>query len=411
MTISCTTAFSPTSIQQRTINDGNIRHRSSIHHNPIHQQSINTKLNHKQTSTSLNILGSDGGILGVGAPEIAVSLLVGYFVLGPSDLYKLVKEIGKFIQNFRTLGAEAATAFEGTMENQLELTELRKAQSELNDAFNFRRSINTSEGSDAFDKSSFSDNVAAAAAESSAAAAVGGVGTAVASDGSTVKVEEGTTIKKKRRLVRRKKKKVVIEPEEEPMEEINVPSESDEYPDLDMLDAVDLTEEERLRAERLDRLTGGGSSSSSDEDDGDDDDEPDWFNASEEDIASAEPETDPALSAFEKNRFQSQLSADDWNKQVMDNEDELSPLSLVMQRLAILEEEKNAADKLIEEEYQKRMDNEDKYYLEKRQVLMDAITDVQTNVYGGGDDEDDDKQKEKGSEEKVLEESGPKFNA
>jgi len=267
----------------------------------------------------------------VGAPEIAVSLLVGYFVLGPSDLYKLVKEIGKFIQNFRTLGAEAAKSFEGTMENQLELTELRKAQSELNDAFSFRRSINTNEGGEVFESGSFSDNVAAAAAESSAAV-VGGVGTAVASDGTTVKVEEGTTIKKKRRLVRRKKKKVVIEPEEElPMEEINVPSESDEYPDLDMLDAVDLTEEERLRAERLDRLTGGSSSLSDDDDD--DDDEPDWSNASEEDIASEvlnqqqppESETDPALSAFEKNRFQSQLSADEWNKQVMDNEDELSP--------------------------------------------------------------------------------------
>ena len=86
-----------------------------------------------------------------------------------------------------------------------------------------------------------------------------------------------------------------------------------------------------------------------------------------------------------------------------------------MQRLAILEEEKNAADKRIEEEYQKRMDNEDKYYLEKRQVLMDAITDVQTSVYGGeGDDDDDDgdNKKEEGSEKKVLEESvGPKFSA
>ena len=330
MTVSCTTAFSPTTIQRTIINDGNnIRHRSSIHHNPIQQRTFQPKLQHKQSSTSLNILGTDGGILGVGAPEIAVITLVGYFVLGPTDLYKLVKEIGKFIQNFRTLGAEAAKSFEGTMENQLELTELRKAQSELNDAFSFRRSINTNEGGEAFESGSFSDNIAAAAAESSAAV-VGGVGTAVASDGTTVKIDEGTTIKKKRRLVRRKKKKVAIEPEEQPMEEINVPSESDEYPDLDMLDAVDLTEEERLRAERLDRLTAGSSSSSSD--DGDDGAEPDWFKASEEDIASEvlnqqqpEPETDPALSAFERNRFQSQLSADEWNKQVMENEDELSP--------------------------------------------------------------------------------------
>ena len=40
---------------------------------------------------------------------------VAVIVLGPSDLYKLVKEIGKFIQNARTLGAEAAKSFEGTI--------------------------------------------------------------------------------------------------------------------------------------------------------------------------------------------------------------------------------------------------------------------------------------------------------
>ena len=51
----------------------------------------------------------------------ATILLVGYFVLGPSDLYKLVKEIGKFIQNVRTLGTEATKTFENTMESQLEL--------------------------------------------------------------------------------------------------------------------------------------------------------------------------------------------------------------------------------------------------------------------------------------------------
>lgn len=57
---------------------------------------------------------------------------------------------------------------------------------------------------------------------------------------------------------------------------------------------------------------------------------------------------------------------------------------MVMQRLAILEEEKNAADKRLEEEYEKRMNNEDKYYLEKRRVLEEAITDIQEGVYGGG---------------------------
>ena len=38
------------------------------------------------------------------------------------------------------------------MEDQLELKELRRAQSELNEAFGFRRSINTSEFGEAFDR-------------------------------------------------------------------------------------------------------------------------------------------------------------------------------------------------------------------------------------------------------------------
>ena len=35
------------------------------------------------------------GFLNFGTPEVAVILAVGYFVLGPSDLYKLVKEAGE----------------------------------------------------------------------------------------------------------------------------------------------------------------------------------------------------------------------------------------------------------------------------------------------------------------------------
>lgn len=58
-------------------------------------------------------------------------------------------------------------------------------------------------------------------------------------------------------------------------------------------------------------------------------------------------------------------------------------VSMVMQRLAILDEEKRSADKRIEEEYMRRLDNEDKYYLEKRNVLLEAITDIQEGVFGG----------------------------
>jgi len=56
---------------------------------------------------------------------------------------------------------------------------------------------------------------------------------------------------------------------------------------------------------------------------------------------------------------------------------------MVMQRLAILDEEKRSADKRIEEEYMRRLDNEDKYNLEKRTVLLEAITDIQEGVFGG----------------------------
>ena len=57
-----------------------------------------------------------------------------------------------------------------------------------------------------------------------------------------------------------------------------------------------------------------------------------------------------------------------------------------MRRLAILEEEKNAADRRIEEEYRRRMDNEDRYYLEKRRALEGAIMEIQESVYGTSDD-------------------------
>jgi len=61
---------------------------------------------------------------------------------------------------------------------------------------------------------------------------------------------------------------------------------------------------------------------------------------------------------------------------------------MVMKRLAILEEEKTAADKRIEEEYERRMNNEDKYYLEKRELLMETITDIQEGVYGSNEAEE-----------------------
>ena len=154
---------------------------------------------------------------------------MGYFILGPSELYKLVKEIGKFIQNFRTLGAEATKSFEATMENQLELTELRKAQRELNDAFSFRRSINTDEYAEAFDEGLLSRGGSAG----EAAAVMSTTAVVAAAGENAVGCQEGTYVKRKKRKLVRRKKKMVVE------EEVPAASTSDllmEYPDLELLD-------------------------------------------------------------------------------------------------------------------------------------------------------------------------------
>ena len=71
---------------------------------------------------------------------------------------------------------------------------------------------------------------------------------------------------------------------------------------------------------------------------------------------------------------------------------------MVMQRLAILEEEKNAADKRLEEEYQRRMDNEDRFYLEKRRALEGAIADIQEGAFAGSGEGDGAKEESKEEE-------------
>jgi Sec-independent protein translocase protein TatA len=371
--------------------------------------SSNKKNMRKGTELGM-FLGNDGGILGVGAPEIAVTLLVGYFILGPSDLYKLVKEIGKFIQNFRTLGAEASKSFESSMENQLELDELRKAQTELNSAFGFRRSINVDQTADAFTSvpSSEDANVAAATA------------TALGSSDSSSD-EPGAEGKKKKRKRRRvKKKKAVVE--EEPMM-----SGSGEIPDLDMSAAFrdEITQEiqkastasssstitspseSTLRQERMDRLTNGQPTAPSSETN------PDWFSASESDIASEvmgqqnqEQEiTQPTVA--DNNRFASQLSGD-WNQQILDKGDELSPIGNIMDQIALLEDERNAATKRLEEEFRMRAEIDENFYREKREVLEVAAAEISTRAFASEYEDlsattttttptptDDDKEKEK----------------
>lgn len=87
------------------------------------------------------MLLSGGGILGVGTPEIIVVCAVGYFLLGPSELYKLAKEIGKLVAQARQALADSAAEWQNTMDEQFEFQELndvRAAAQELQEAFNFR---------------------------------------------------------------------------------------------------------------------------------------------------------------------------------------------------------------------------------------------------------------------------------
>jgi hypothetical protein len=53
----------------------------------------------------------------------------------------------------------------------------------------------------------------------------------------------------------------------------------------------------------------------------------------------------------------------------------------------------------------RRLDNEDKYFLEKRNVLLEAITDIQEDVYGNNNYGGDSNKKEKDKSEEDEEES------
>lgn len=335
----------------------------------VSRPSPTTKTQRSKTtssSSSLNMFLETGGILGVGAPEVFTILLVGYFVLGPNDLYKLVKEIGKQVQNFRSLGTEATKTFENNMESTLELDEIRKAQRELNDAFSFRRSINVDE-----DIEEFADITPEAAALASP-------------------IRDPN--KKTRRKVRIRKRKVVpqvvVEEEEEEEEDEEEEDEDDEeededeeeeydvinnIPDLDMTSSFNTTtngKEDDIRAERMSRLTSGQSS---------------WFDEGEksswpDENSGNDPFASSSNDNTESNRFAQQM-AGGWNKSILDNEDKLGPLAQVMEKIALLEEQKQAADTRLEEEFRLKTELEQKFYAEKRAILEGAAAQVQADAY------------------------------
>lgn len=342
--------------------------------------------------TSLNMfMGSDGGLLGIGGPELFTILLVGYFVLGPSDLYKLVKEIGKFIQNIRSLGTDLSTTFESNMENQLQLQELRKAQRELTDAFSFRRSINVD------DSEAFATTATTPRAEE---ALVGGVA-ALGNDGEDNATRKRKKIKRRKRQPTEEELAAQAEATAEPAPPLSTSTFSTSsvateaptssvgnVPDLTMPGNTEIestgdpfvndtpygvsqsgseskmTPEEEAEVEReFAKYSSNPMPSSSNDVNG-------WYGAPDQ----------SRYDAAAQSRFQQQV-AGDWNKSVMANEDKLSPLAKVMEMLAVLEKEKVAKTRLLEEEFRKRAEMEDAFYQKQRTLLEEAAAQVQTDAY------------------------------
>jgi len=319
-------------------------------------------------------------------------------VLGPSDLYKLVKEIGKFIQNIRTLGTDLSTTFENNMESSLQLDELRKAQRELNDAFSFRRSINVDQDSEAFSVQAGSAQEAEAAAAAAAGTTTTVAAAAAASDGTTAPVDEQK--KKIRRRVRRKPAVVEEEVPAAPAAPItsNVPdlemptdtvtsssSSSDASSKVEAAtDASGISKEEAaIIDEEFEKYMDPAPKEPTDQSDA-------WFGAEDNTTTTSSSVQDAAA----QSRFQQQLSGE-WNDQVLSAGDKLEPMAMVMNKIALLEQEKVAALKRLEEEFEKRTELEEKYYKKQRMLLEDAAAQVQSAAFGLETSEDSKAEKSK----------------
>merc|ERR1712238_346050 len=71
-----------------------------------------------------------------------------------------------------------------------------------------------------------------------------------------------------------------------------------------------------------------------------------------------------------------------WNESILTNQETLDPLAKIMERLALLEEERQMAEDRLTEEFRQKKDLDDFYYREKRNVLEEAAGLVQRSVVG-----------------------------
>jgi len=257
-------------------------------------------------------MGTESGFLGIGAPEVFTTIAVGWLILGPAELYKLSKEIGKFVSNFRSVGDDLTAQWTDNMEGQMAVEEIRKAQRDLNDAFSFRRSINFDErGGVQGPEDVMPGMEAAAGAEAASAAAA----TAAATAAPPSPAATGPPRKIRRRV---KKRPAPPAPEPEPRDD-SPPEASDPVTDTTGYDIS-------------------------------------------QDIA-----TEPwnPVPVDEASRFSQQLDVDAYNKGVMAAADALpsDPLQLIQQQLTLLDEEQDA-----------RLQMEREYFGKKRKILEDALS-------------------------------------
>jgi len=118
----------------RTGNQPPIRRPFNVEKRPfIHTTLLQKKERNKKTE--INFFGPNENFLGIGTTEAIVIFGVGWLLLGPSELYKLTKELGNVIGNVREAFTSITKSFSETMEQEVGLSEaaasFRKGQIDL----------------------------------------------------------------------------------------------------------------------------------------------------------------------------------------------------------------------------------------------------------------------------------------